>query len=231
MERPFDEELAALKRNLLEMGGLVEEMIAAAVGSLKDRLEDKAREVLEHEKAVNLYDIEIDAAAMKLLALHQPVAVDLRFITSSMRICSDLERMGDLAVNIAERSLDLIRLPLLKPLIDIPEMARLAQSMVKDAIDAFVRGDSALARKVCERDDDVDGLNDQVFRELLTFTLADRTTVPRAVDLILVARNLERIADHATNISEHVIYLREGIFIKHHHCCDPSQDGPANRRN
>ncbi len=215
MERPFDEELLSLKKLLLEMAGLVEESIMDAVASLKERREDKAREVFENEKVVNLYDIEIDALAMRLLALHQPVAVDLRFIASAMRICSDLERMGDQAVNIAERSLDLIRRPLLKPLIDIPEMARLAESMVKDAIDAFVRGDAVLARSVCERDDDVDNLNDQVFRELLTYTMADPETIPRAMDLILVARSLERIADHATNIGEHVIYMKEGRIVKH----------------
>jgi len=215
MERLFDEELTNLKKLLLEMAGLVEEAIADAVASLKERRGDKAREVFEQEKAINLYDIEVDALAMRLLALRQPVAVDLRFIASSMRICSDLERMGDQAVNIAERSLDMIRQPLLKPLIDIPEMARLAQSMVKDAIDAFVNGDTALAENVCQRDDAVDRLNGQVFRELLTYTMADPETIPRAMDLILVARSLERIADHATNIGEHVIYMREGRFIKH----------------
>ena len=169
MERPFDEDLTSLKKLLLEMAGLVEEAIADAVASLKERREDKARAVLEREKAVNLYDIEVDALAMRLLALHQPVAVDLRFITSAMRICGDLERMGDQAVNIAERSLDLIRQPLLKPLIDIPEMARLAEGMVKDAIDAFVRGDAALAQRVCERDDAVDE--------------PERPGLPRAPDL------------------------------------------------
>jgi len=215
MERLFDEELTSLKKLLLEMAGLVEEAIGDAMASLKDRDEAKARLVFDHEKAINLYDIEVDALAMRLLALRQPVAVDLRFIASSMRICSDLERMGDQAVNIAERSLGIIRQPLLKPLIDIPEMARLAQSMVKDVLDAFVRGDAALAENVCERDDAVDLLNDQVFRELLTYTLADPETIPRAMDLILVARSLERIADHATNIGEHVIYMREGRFIKH----------------
>ncbi len=227
MERPFDEELTALKRLLLEMAGLVEEAIMDAVASLKERREDKAREVLEREKAVNLYDVEIDALAMRLLALHQPVAVDLRFIASAMRICSDLERMGDQAVNIAERSLDLISRPLLKPLIDIPEMARLAESMVKDAIDAFVRGDADLARRVCERDDDQDHLNDQVFRELLTYTMADPETIPRAMDLILVARSLERIADHATNIGEHVIYMKEGRIIKHGRRNPETAGGPS----
>ena len=217
MERPFDEDLTSLKKLLLEMAGLVEEAIADAVASLKERSDDRARAVFEGEKAINLYDIEVDALAMRLLALHQPVAGDLRFITSAMRICGDLERMGDQAVNIAERSLDLIRQPLLKPLIDIPEMARLSQSMVKDAIDAFVRGDAGLAKAVCERDDAVDNLNDQVFRELLTYTMSDPATIPRAMDLILIARSLERISDHATNISEHVIYMKVGRIIKHGH--------------
>jgi len=227
MERPFDDELISLKKLLLEMAGLVEEAITDAVASLKERREDRAREVIEREKAVNLYDIEIDALAMRLLALHQPVAGDLRFITSAMRICSDLERMGDQAVNIAERSLDLIRQPLLKPLIDIPEMARLAESMVKDAIAAFVRGEADLARSVCERDDGVDHLNDQVFRELLTYTMADPETIPRAMDLILIARSLERIADHATNVGEHVIYMKEGRIIKHGRRKAESIGGPS----
>jgi phosphate transport system protein len=227
MERPFDEDLTHLKKSLLEMAGLVEETIAEAIAGLKTRDEAKAREVFEREKAINVYDIEVDALAMRLLALHQPVAVDLRFITSVLRICGDLERMGDQAVNIAERSLDLIRQPLLKPLIDIPEMARLAQTMVRDALDAFVRGDAALAEDVCRRDDRVDHLNDQVFRELLTYTLGDPLTIPRAMDLILVARCLERIADHATNICEHVIFIREGKVIKHGRRRSPGEDPPS----
>jgi phosphate transport system protein len=217
MERPFDEELANLKKTLLEMAALVEEAVADSVKSLKERREELARGVFDTEKAINLYDVNVDEICMRLLALRQPVAADLRFITAAMRICSDLERMGDLAVNIAERSLELMKEPLLKPLLDIPEMARLAQSMVKDALDAFVRGDENLARRVCERDDQVDALNDQVFRVLLTYTLSDPQNIPRAVNLILIARSLERIADHATNIGEDVIYMRLGKVIKHGH--------------
>jgi phosphate transport system protein len=153
---------------------------------------------------------------MKLLALRQPVASDLRFITSAMKIGSDLERVGDLAVNIAEVSLDLLQHPPIKPLIDIPRMAALAQSMVKDALNAFVNRDEKLARAVCKRDDEVDSLNDQVFRELLTYMMNDPSTINRAVGLILIGRHLERIADHATNIGEDVIYLVLGKTIKHH---------------
>ncbi|MGZ7046599.1 MAG: phosphate signaling complex protein PhoU, partial [Candidatus Aminicenantales bacterium] len=143
-------------------------------------------------------------------------ATDLRFITSAMKIGSDLERIGDLAVNIAQRTLDLLKQPQLKPLIDIPRMASLAQGMVRDALNAFINGDADLAKNVCQRDDQVDELNNQIFRELLTFMMADASTIPRAVDLILVGRHLERIADHATNIGEDVIYMVQGKTIKHH---------------
>jgi phosphate transport system protein len=216
MERPFDEELKALKEKLLEMAARSEEQIALAVRALKDRREDLACEVLEREAAINRLDIEVDEMAMKLLALRQPMAADLRFITSAMSIGTDLERIGDLAVNIAERTLDLLKRPQLKPLIDIPRMAELAQAMVRDALNAFVNGDDKLAKDVCERDDQVDELNDQVFRELLTYMMQDPGTITRAVDLILVGRHLERIADHATNIGEDVIYMVKGRTIKHH---------------
>ncbi len=216
MDRHFDEELKRLKEKLLKMASLVEESIALAVKSLKDRKGELAQEVLKREEIMNLLDIEIDELCLRLLALRQPMAVDLRFITSAMKIVSELERMGDQAVNIAQRSLELLKLPLLKPLIDIPRMATLAQDMVKDSINAFVNKDEKLARNVCERDDEVDNLNDQIFRELLTYMMQDPTTIRRAVDLILVGRHLERIADHATNISEDVIYLVKGKTIKHH---------------
>ncbi len=215
-ERPFDEELKELKEKLLEMAARAEEQIALAVNALKERKESMACQVLEHEAAVNRLDIEIDQITMRLLALRQPMATDLRFITSAMRIGTDLERIGDLAVNIAERALELIQYPQLKPLIDIPRMAELAQGMVKDAIDAFIKGDDALAKDVCERDDQVDQLNNQVFRELLSFMIEDPATITRAVDLILVGRHLERIADHATNVGEDVIYMVKGKTIKHH---------------
>jgi phosphate transport system protein len=215
-ERPFDEELKSLKEKLLEMAARAEEQIALAVRGLKDREEGLACQVLEREGAVNRLDIEVDEMCLRLLALRQPMAADLRFITAGMKISSDLERIGDLAVNIAERTLDLLKSPQLKPLIDIPAMARLAQEMVRDALNAFVNGDEALAREVCRRDDEVDRLNDQVFRELLTYMMQDPHTISRAVDLILVGRHLERIADHATNIGEDVIYMVKGKTIKHH---------------
>jgi phosphate transport system protein len=215
-ERPFDEELKELKEKLLEMASRAEEQIGRAVRSLKDRQQALACEVLEKEEAINRLDIEIDDMALRLLALRQPMAADLRFITSAMKIGSDLERIGDLAVNIAERTLELLKLPQLKPLIDIPRMASLAQGMVRDALNAFVNGDADLAKNVCQRDDQVDQLNVQIFRELLTFMMEDASTIPRAVDLILVGRHLERIADHATNIGEDVIYMVKGKTIKHH---------------
>ena len=215
MERPFDEELKALKQKLLEMAVSAEEQIARAIRALKDREEGLACQVLEREESINLLDIEIDEMCMRLLALRQPLAADLRFIASAMKISSDLERIADLAVNIAERTIDLLKTPQLKPLIDIPRMAVMAQEMVRDALNAFINGDATLARDVCERDDKVDQLNDQVFRELLTYMMTDPGTINRAVGLILIGRHLERIADHATNIGEDVIYLVLGKTIKH----------------
>jgi phosphate transport system protein len=214
--RPFDEELKALREKLLEMATRAEEQIDLAVRALTDREEATACWVLEREAAVNGLDIEIDGLGMRLLALRQPMAADLRFITSSLKISGDLERIGDLAVNIAERTLDLLKTPPLKPLIDIPIMARVAQEMVRNALSAFVNGEDRLAREVCERDDQIDQLNEQVFRELLTYMMQDPGTIARAVDLILVGRHLERIADHATNIAEDVIYMVKGKTIKHH---------------
>ena len=216
IERPFDEELKSLKEKLLEMAARAEEQIALAVRGLKDREEKLACQVLDREESINLLDIEIDEMCMRFLALRQPMATDLRFITSAMKISSDLERIADLAVNIAERTIDLLKQPELKPLIDIPRMAEMAQAMVRDALNAFVNGDEALARDVCQRDDQVDQLNDQVFRELLTYMMQEPGTISRAVDLILVGRHLERIADHATNIGEDVIYMVRGKTIKHH---------------
>src|SRR3989338_2813252 len=168
MERHFDEELNKLKEKLLRMASLVEEAISHAVKALVDGNSDLAAEVIKRDDEVNMLEIEIDEQCLKLLALMQPIAIDLRFITSAMKIGNDLERMGDQAVNIAERTLELLRQPQLKPLIDIPRMATLAQKMVKDSLDAFVNKDTNLARDVCVRDDQVDNLNDQVFRELLT---------------------------------------------------------------
>ena len=216
MERLFDEELKDLRERLLRMAGLVEESIELAIEALKDRREEPARDVFTNEERINLLDVEVDETCLRLMALRQPMAGDLRFITSAMKITSELERMGDLAVNIAEQALNLMTLPLLKPLIDIPRMSAMARAMVKDSINAFINRDEALARNVCERDDEIDALNNQIFRELLTYMMEDSGTINRAVRLILVGRHLERIADHATNIGEDVIYLVKGKTIKHH---------------
>jgi phosphate transport system protein len=216
MERQFDEELAALKETLMRMATLVEESIALSVQALKDRNEELIQHVLVREETINGLDVEIEQRSLKLIALRQPMASDLRMIVAAMKMGGELERIGDQAVNLAERAQELLKVPLLKPLLDIPRMASLAQKMVRDSIRAFIDQDAVLAKNVCERDDEVDELYDQVFRELLTYTIADPTTIPRAVELILISRHLERIADHATNISEDVIYQVEGRTIKHH---------------
>jgi phosphate transport system protein len=215
-ETQFQKELEELKGHLLRMATLVEETIHDAVQSLVKRDSELANQIFKREKQINDMELAIDEMCLKLLALRQPMAVDLRFITSAMKIITDLERMGDQAVNIAERALTLNQEPQLKPYIDLPRMAEIAQSMVKDVLDAFVNRDSKLARSVCERDDLVDGLNDQVFRELLTYMISDQKTITRAVHLIIVGRCLERIADHATNIAEDVIFMVDAIVIKHH---------------
>jgi len=216
METHFQKELQELKEDLLKMAALVEEAISTAVQSLVKRDSDLAKRTFEGEDQINKMEIDLEDTCLKLLALRQPMAADLRFITSAMKIITDLERMGDQAVNIAERAISLNQEPQLKPYIDIPKMAEIAQSMVKDVLDAFVNSDPKLARSVCERDDLVDGLNDQVFRELLTFMMSDFQTITRAVHLMIVCRCLERIADHATNIAEDVIFLVDARVIKHH---------------
>ena len=216
MERHFDEELKLLKERLLRMAARAEEAIARSIKSLVNREPPLAEKVIEQDPLIDTLEIEIDEQCLKLLALRQPIAVDLRFITSAMKINSQLERIGDQAVNIAERALELVKEPLLKPLIDIPRLATLAQRMVKDSLDAFINKDAALARSVCESDDEVDNLNDQIFRELLTYMMQDTSTINRAVHLVLIGRHLERIADHATNITEDVIYFVKGKTIKHH---------------
>jgi phosphate transport system protein len=216
VQRHFQTELEELRENLLKMAALVEKAISNAVQALVTRDSKLAKKTLDGEDRINKLEIAIDDMCLKLLALKQPMAVDLRFITSAMKIITDLERIGDQAVNIAERAISLNEEPQLKPYIDIPRMAEIAQSMVKDVMDAFVNRDSKLARSVCARDDLVDGLNDQVFRELLTYMIADPKTITRAVHLMIVCRCLERIADHATNIAEDVIFMVDALVIKHH---------------
>ncbi len=206
------------------MAGLVERAINNAVEALVHRDTSLAERTIAEDNEIDKMELAIDEHCLKLLALHQPMAADLRFITSAMRINTDLERIGDQAVNIAERVMALNREPQLKPYIDLPRMAEIAQSMVKDVLDAFVNGDAQLARSVCERDDQVDGLNNQVFRELLTYMISDPQTITRAVHLILVSRCLERIADHATNIAEGVIFMVKALVIKHR--ADQKEENP-----
>jgi phosphate transport system protein len=216
METYFQKELEELKESLLKMATLVQETIRDAIQALVERDSELAQKTFKGEDRINHLEIEIEDMCLKLLALRQPMATDLRFITSAMKIITDLERMGDQAVNIAERVISLNLEPQLKPYIDIPRMAEITQSMVKDVLDAFVNRDPKLARSVCERDDLVDGLNDQVFRELLTYMISDPRTITRAVHLMIVCRCLERIADHATNIAEDVIFMVDALVIKHH---------------
>jgi phosphate transport system protein len=223
METHFQQELNSLKAELLEMAGLAERAISNAIEALVKRDTPLAEKTIAEDEKINQMEVRIDDVCLKLLALHQPMAADLRFITSAMRINTELERIGDQAVNIAERVISLNREPQLKPYIDLPRMAEITQSMVKDVLDAFVNGDAQLARSVCERDDQVDGLNDQVFRELMTYTIADPQTITRAVHLVIVSRCLERIADHATNIAEGVIFMAKGLVIKHHADASPGK--------
>ena len=215
MQRHFHEELESLKQTLLAMGGLVEEQIRQVMRALVERDDALAQSVVERDQQVNAYDIEVDETCVNLLALHQPAAGDLRFITTAMKIVTDLERMGDQAVNIAQRVLELNQEPQLKPYIDLPRMAEKAQRMVKESLDAFVARDTELARRVCAEDAEVDALKEQIFRELLTFMMEDPRTIPRAIRLILISRFLERLADHATNIAEMVIYLVDAKMVRH----------------
>jgi phosphate transport system protein len=215
MQRHFHEELEALKQTLLAMGGLVEDQIRRVMAALLERDSAVAQEVIDRDRQVNAYDVEVDEKCVELLALHQPTAGDLRFITTAMKIVTDLERIGDQAVNIAQRALELNREPQLKPYIDLPRMAERSQRMVKESLDAFVARDTELARQVCAADSEVDALKEQIFRELLTFMMEDARTIPRAIRLILISRFLERVADHATNIAEMVIYMVESKMVRH----------------
>jgi phosphate transport system protein len=216
VQRHLDKELSLVKEKLLSMAGLAEAMIHKAIKSLLERDESLFDQVSADEKKVNLLEIEIDDICHKLLALKQPMATDLRFITSAMRIDTELERIGDLAINITEGVARLIKQPQLKPYIDIPRLADLVQKMVQDSLDSFIKLDVKLARSVLTRDDQIDDLCNQIFRELLTFMISDTSTIPRALQLFLVSRHLERIGDHSTNIAENVIYLVQGKDIRHH---------------
>ena len=212
----FREELDELQKQLLEMAGLVESAIHQSIDALVRRDEQDAKEVLWKEALINQKDIEIDEFATRLLALYQPMARDMRFLTAVIKMNGDLERMGDLAVNITQRALSLMHDAPVKPLVDIPRMASLAEGMVRSSLDALVQRDEALARNVLLSDDEVDRLRDAAYKELVAFMQEERTTIPRAVDLMFIAHNLERIADHATNIAEDVLFLMKGIDVRHH---------------
>jgi phosphate transport system protein len=219
--RHFDVELQALKTRLLNMGALVEERAELSVRALMERRADLAEQVIAGDHEVNALQMEIDDRALKLLALQAPMARDLRLITSAMKINADLERIGDQAVNIAQNAIKVLAAPPLKPIINLPHMAEIAQGMTRDSLDAFVRRDAELARSVLQRDDEVDQLKDSIFRVLLTHMMADPGTIERALSLILVSRNIERIADHATNIAEDVIFVVEARDVRHGHRTEP----------
>jgi phosphate transport system protein len=212
----FQEELDQLKSRLLEMGGLAEDRMSASVRALVDRDHGLVEKVLAGDTPINQLHIEIDGRCVRLLALHQPMAVDLRMILSAVKINTDLERVGDLAINIAEAARRYAQHAPVKKLIDIPRMANIAQNMLRDSLDAFVRRDTELAQRVLSEDDKLDDLKTQIFRELLTYMLQDPGTIEGALDLILISRHLERIGDHATNIAEDVIFMVSARDVRHH---------------
>lgn len=214
-KRTFDEELKELNRLILEMGSLVEASINRSIESLKKKDEEMAKDVIRGDEKINRLEVEIDEKCVTLLALRQPMAIDLRFITTAMKIVTDLERIGDLSVDIAERSLEMVSQPLPKPLIDIPKLGNVASKMVKGALDSFVNRDVDIARDVWKSDDIADNYRDLIQDELIQVMMEDRSVIPQSLLLIFIARHLERICDHATNIAEDVVYMVEAKMIKH----------------
>ena len=215
MERHFEHDLEELKERLLWMAGLAERAVHQAVQAVFQKDEALATRVLDEEKAINEMQIEIDDRVMQLVALQQPMAVDRRFILSASRINNDLERIGDQAVNIAQSALRILRHPQVKPYVDLPRMSELAEGMVRDSLNALVNRDAELAKSVLIRDDQVDNLRDQIFRELLTYMMENSAVIYPAFELVLITKNLERIGDHATNIAEDVIYMVAGRDVRH----------------
>jgi phosphate transport system protein len=214
-DKRYEEELKKLREEILYMGGLVEDQIQKSIKSLVDRDSKLAEVIIERDHEVNRLDVAIDELCIRLLALHQPAGRDLRFITTGLKITTDLERIGDMAVNICERALELNQEPQLKPYIDIPRMAQIAQRMIQQSLDAFVREDTDLALRVCKDDSEVDQLNAQIFREIITFMIENPQTISRATKISSVSKYLERIADHATNIAEMVVFMVKGKSIRH----------------
>lgn len=215
--RHFHDQLSELKRRLLEMSGHAEKLVEMSLTALLERDKALADEVIAGDKALNTLELEVEQLAISLLALQQPMARDLRFIVGTIKVSSDLERVGDHAVNIAESAVRLIEGPGgLTPSPELEDMARRSRSMLSDALDAFIRADGKLGREVCMADDAVDALHNSVFRILLTHMMEDPRTISQSLELLLVSRNLERVADLATNIGEDAVYLAEGKQIKHH---------------
>jgi len=214
-DRRYEAELKNLHIKILEMGGFVEKQIGGAIAALINRDDPLAQQIIERDHTVNRMDVEVDELCLRLLALHQPAARDLRLITTGLKITTDLERAGDMAVNICERVVDLNREPQLKPYIDIPRMAEVAQRMLHESLDSFVREDTGLALGVCREDDIIDGLTAQLFNELLALMIQDPQTIGRAVPLLFIGKCLERIGDHATNIAEMVVFMVKGKSIRH----------------
>lgn len=217
MERHFDQELKELNKDILKMGAFAEEAIYKSIEALKNRDKTLAKSVIDNDNNVDKLELAIDEKCIDLIALYQPMAKDLRFITTGMKINAELERIADIAVDIAQRVLEIVDKPLLKPLIDIPKLAVVAQSMVKMAIDSFVKGDIDLAKKVVLSDSEADKLRNLIHKELVEdYMVKNGSTAPRAVQLLLIARFLERICDHTTNIAEDVIYMVQAKVVKHH---------------
>ena len=214
--RHFVEELDQLKTKLLEMSSLVEAAIQRSISAVTQKDRGAAEEVFRNEARINTIEVEIDEFAINLLALHQPMAADLRLIVAALKINTDVERMGDLSVNIAQRAISLIEEPVIKPMIDIPHIAGLVQSMVRKSLDAFVTRDADLARSVLASDDAVDSLRTASYHELVSYMEHDPENIKAALDLLAITRNLERLADHSTNIAEDVLFLVKGIDVRHH---------------
>ena len=213
--RHFDRDIEHLKELVLRMGAMVEDSINESIRALLERDSAIAESVITADDAIDEMELEIDQHTIELIAKMQPAAIDLRFVAAAMKITPELERIADLAVDVCERAIELNREPPLKPLIDIPRLARMSQDMVRQALDAFVRRDPFLAREVIARDDEVDRITEQSFRELLTYMLEDSRNISRAIRLTFIGKYFERIADSATNICEMVVYLAEGKVIKH----------------
>lgn len=217
MERHFDEGLKELHKEILRMGVIAQEAIFKSTEALKNRDKIQAKEVINTDSKIDGLELFIDEKCIDLIARHQPMAGDLRFITTGMKINAELERIADLAVDISQRVLELVDKPLLKPLIDIPKLSIIAQNMVRDSIDAFINRDATLAKNVVLSDPEADKLRNLVQEELINDYMAkDAKTADRAVPLLLIVRHLERICDHATNIAEDVIYMVEGKVVRHH---------------